>query len=148
MAELSKKKSKDHGKGAPRKDRAPREGPTADVSEVASQITDLVETAKEAEALADDNTVLQSIVLDQKKALAESEKRALDLATAADYISEQDVQNLQTVRAQIEFRMRVTASKPGPLVTLRGTGRYRMALSGPSLKAVLMSLRAALGQVS
>lgn len=134
---------------APQTKRAPREGITAEplpgVAAVATQITDLVKTAQQAEVLSQENVALKVAFLDTERALEKAEARAHDYMAEAQGITEQDLKNLQTLRAEVTFEFSAVTGKPK--VTIQGTGRRRIGVTAQSLPAALALIRPLMGKV-
>lgn len=125
--------------------KAPRDGPTAEVATVADQITDLVETAKEAETLREEKTLLLTETKTLTDALDQAKAEAQGYATEATGVTEQDLQNLLTLRATVQFGFQSTTGRPK--VTIQGTGRRRLFAQAETLPAALVLVRANMGKV-
>lgn len=128
---------------APKKTKTKAE-PTK-VAEVATQITDLVETAQEAEVLREENQTLTKTLKETARQAKMAKEEATAYAATATAITEQDIQNLLRVRARIEFEVRSTTGLPR--ITIQGTGRRRVQVAAPSFVEALIALRSQMGKV-
>lgn len=143
-------KKKDQPPKAQKPQKAPRyelgEGsPAPAVSKVAAEITTLVETANKAEALTAENASLTEALTEATKAASDATSLANAYATEAAQITEQDLQNLVTIRARISFGEKFT--KGVLFCLIEGTGRRRVKVRGKGLVDALIALRPLMAKV-